>query len=234
MKSEMRRMVETGILFGIFMCFLTYWGNVERERMEIIRMIAEFDFSPREYAIDEDRYTEEGMGRIDDMNNTPNIKPKEHIPSETAVLKEFSAGKTYLEENKGENAITFFQSENQYLRWFDATDYLSEQVPELNIISSYITKKSNGRARFTMGMASKAEKVYDNYGNFLGNYYSVYVGEQWEGHRANWHWFFVNEELNEILWMDIVEVKYYTLEEWRKMDLYKQSMQEIEEFLRGD
>ena len=59
MKIQVKKLVETGMLLGVFMCFLMYWSNDQRAIERIIQEIVEFDFSPREYPIDYNKYTEE-------------------------------------------------------------------------------------------------------------------------------------------------------------------------------
>ena len=64
-------------------------------------------------------------------------------------------------------------------------------------------------------------------GNYLGTYYAIYVGEQWEDHQVNWEWFYVNVEKKEILWMDMVNLDYYTLDKWRETDDYQSRMESL-------
>ena len=59
MKIQVKRLLETGILLGVCVCFLIYWSNDQRAIERIIQEIMEFDFSPREYPIDYNKYTEE-------------------------------------------------------------------------------------------------------------------------------------------------------------------------------
>lgn len=72
-------------------------------------------------------------------------------------------------------------------------------------------------------------EVYNNENpdDLKGNYYKIYVGEKWEDHTANWYWFYVSEEIDEILWCDIVENEAYSLEEWRGSSGYKYQMEII-------
>lgn len=50
----------------------------------------------------------------------------------------------------------------------------------------------------------------------------IYVGEEWEDHRINWDWFWVKEDLSEIYYYDIVDGDYWTLEEWRASERYRE------------
>ena len=118
--------------------------------------------------------------------------------------------------------------------WRRAELFLEEQIPELEDFDYWISKKSGGQAFLICETWDvRPEPEYDNNNQFLGNYYAIYVGEQWEDHHANWHWFYVNEEINEILWMDIVTCEFYTLDEWRNSPGYQTQMDAIRE-LRGE
>ena len=60
-----------------------------------------------------------------------------------------------------------------------------------------------------------------NQTQYLGKYYVIYVGEEWEdGHQANWAWFYVSEHCDDILWADW-EGMVHTLAEWRSSPYYK-------------
>ena len=103
-----------------------------------------------------------------------------------------------------------------------AEQYVDQEVYELVAYSSYITKKSNGKAYLIVecdGRATDVNGIVTN-DELLGEYYSVYVGEQWEDHRTNWDWFFVNKDFDEILWYYLPESEVYTLSEWRNSSLY--------------
>lgn len=99
--------------------------------------------------------------------------------------------------------------------------YLYDNVPELLNYDKYISEKSNGKAYLTVLPCTELEEVIKIDGTNMGGYYMVYVGEQWEDHRANWDWFAVSEDMDNILWVDIVEINYYTLEEWRASSSYR-------------
>ena len=99
--------------------------------------------------------------------------------------------------------------------------YLYDNVPELLDYDKYISEKSNGKAYLTVLPCTELEEVIKIDGTNMGGYYMVYVGEQWEDHRANWDWFAVSEDMDNILWVDIVEINYYTLEEWRASSSYR-------------
>ena len=79
---------------------------------------------------------------------------------------------------------------------------------------------SRGQAFFIAEAGSGLEEICID-GTAAGRYYFVYVGEQWEDHRVNWDWFLVSENMDEVLWYDIREEKYLTLDEWRASDSYR-------------
>ena len=59
-----------------------------------------------------------------------------------------------------------------------------------------------------------------NSGN-VQKFYPVYVGEERESNTANWDWFYVSEDMSVIYWQNIVEGEYYSLEDWRKSESYR-------------
>lgn len=115
---------------------------------------------------------------------------------------------------------------NYELSW-KAEDYLIQEVPELEKISVYVEEKSGGKAVLIVDSSIYSVKVYKNGNELMDNYYIVYVGEQWEDHRANWYYFYVSENIDEVLWYDIVECEVYSLEEWRSSSGYKKMIEEI-------
>lgn len=119
---------------------------------------------------------------------------------------------------------------------FSAEDFenimqcLSEQVPEISDEwADYVADKSEGKAYIEADIANfNTYDVYRDYGSteYLGKYYLIYVGEEWEDHRVNWAWFYISESFDEVLWYDIVagkdsEYPVLYLDEWRKSDFYR-------------
>ena len=93
-------------------------------------------------------------------------------------------------------------------------------VPELKAYEAWIHEKSRGQAFLIAEAWSSPEEICMD-GNVAGRYYKVYVGEKWEDHRVNWDWFLVSESMDEVLWYDMIEGKYLTLDEWRASDSYR-------------
>lgn len=109
------------------------------------------------------------------------------------------------------------------------SQYLSEQVPELEDWSDYVEKKSGGKAYLYQRYDNEEKDVYRNGegSEYLGKYYSVYVGEMWEDHSVMWSEFYVSENFDEVLWKDTLRLKgsgvdMYSLEEWRNSSFYPQ------------
>ena len=104
----------------------------------------------------------------------------------------------------------------------EAYAYLEQQVPELKLMSEYIETHSDGKARYCVSLAGERSLIHgiglSDY--YFGYYYVFYVGESWEDHIANWHWFYVKDDLSEILRDDIAEGVLCTLEEWRSSEQY--------------
>ena len=102
-------------------------------------------------------------------------------------------------------------------------DYLGECLDnELRAYSDWIQLHSNGEAELYLEVSSGiAEGTRDYY---TGNFYSVYVGEKWYDRTANWDWFYVGENLDIILWENIVTGELLTLDEWRESPRYRSYM----------
>jgi len=101
-------------------------------------------------------------------------------------------------------------------------DFLYDSMPELFDWADYIDRKSAGKAHMTSMAFTELRDIYNNgeEAEYLGKYYSIYVGEQWEDHRVNWAWFHVNESFTEILWENLAGIYFLTLDEWRESPQY--------------
>lgn len=109
---------------------------------------------------------------------------------------------------------------------------LDEQVPEIfGEWADYVEEKTGGEAHM-MAMVRGGhfpDAVYRDYEEteYLGEYYLVYVGESYEDHTANWDWFYVSEDFDEVLWYDVVmgedsEYPVLYLDEWRRSERYRE------------
>ena len=99
-------------------------------------------------------------------------------------------------------------------------DFLWESVPELHSYAEYIERESGGEASLYIEIQEAVELNVANSGN-VQKFYPVYVGEERESNTANWDWFYVSEDMSVIYWQDIVEGEYYSLEDWRKSESYR-------------
>lgn len=100
--------------------------------------------------------------------------------------------------------------------YMDAVEtYFEANVPELKKYEEYIERDSEGEACLTYYACAVEDEIPGNYG------YLVYVGEQWDDYQVNWDWFLVKADLSEIYYYDIVGGDYWTLEEWRTSDRYR-------------
>lgn len=104
---------------------------------------------------------------------------------------------------------------------FQAEEYLEQEIPELDDYEYYINKKSEGQAFLIVESHPYLMELYGEDKKLLGYYYLIYVGEEWEDHRVNWDWFYVREDLEEILWCEIVDGTLYSMEDWRESLQYK-------------
>ena len=106
-------------------------------------------------------------------------------------------------------------------KYMEIADFVWDNIPELKNYAEYVEEKSEGHAVFVVDPNYELKELYVE-NEFRGNYYYVYTGEVWEDHRVNWDCFLVSEDLDEILWWDIVEIEYLTLDEWRQSSSYRE------------
>lgn len=126
-------------------------------------------------------------------------------------------GIVYYEHGAGGMLMHVAFCDDSY--YMDAVEtYFVANVPELKKYREYIERESEGEASLTYHVCAVEGGIpgaEDNYG------YLVYVGEQWEDHRANWDWFLVKVDLSKIYYYDIVAGDYWTLEGWRASERYR-------------
>lgn len=94
-------------------------------------------------------------------------------------------------------------------------EYLETSVSELADYKQFIENQSSGEAHLLVETSSSLRQIGEK------KYYPVYVGEQWSDHRVNWEWFYVSEQMNEILWYNLVDDEFCSLEEWRNSTEYR-------------
>ncbi len=106
-----------------------------------------------------------------------------------------------------------------------AENYLIENVKELDKLENYIYQESGGDAFMVV---ESEDTLHDlDYEGEENEYFMVYVGEQHEDYKVNWFWFYVNKDLDEVLWYDLVEGEIYSLSEWRASSIYKEKFDNI-------
>lgn len=117
-----------------------------------------------------------------------------------------------------------------------ALEYLNRQIPEIAAFADYIEKESNGTAHLTIRLPDDPSPVYNpgNEGTLRGYYYCFYVGESHEDHTVNWAWFYVKDDLTEILWEDMIDAEKKSIREWRCSEQYFIKMGELETSLKTE
>ena len=84
-------------------------------------------------------------------------------------------------------------------------EYLETSVSELTSYKQFIEEQSSGEAHLIVEMNFSLLKIGEK------NFYPIYVGEQWDDHRVNWEWFYVSEQMDEILWYNLADDEFYSL-----------------------
>lgn len=127
------------------------------------------------------------------------------IKKDKFSLLELNSG----EEQKDMQEISVTE-ETSKTDWYEAEVYLRQEVPEIDEYKYYIYEKSGGQACLIEYLGLEPIELYDNNTKLLGNYYPIYVGEEWEDNRTNLNWFFVREDFQEILCCEAVERAFYS------------------------
>lgn len=96
----------------------------------------------------------------------------------------------------------------------DLISYLEKNVPEVSTLRNSITTKSNSTVKLLIYVEREPNSASGDI--YLRDYYGIYVGESHPDHSVNIYRFAVKKDTKEILFYDVVEDKYMTLDEWRK------------------
>ena len=107
-----------------------------------------------------------------------------------------------------------------------AENYLIENVKEFDKLENYIYQESGGDA--FMVVESDVTLHDLDYKGEEDGYFMVYVGEQHDDYKVNWFWFYVNKDLDEVLWYDSVDGEIYSLSEWRASSKYKEKFDNLD------
>lgn len=105
-----------------------------------------------------------------------------------------------------------------YIQEIQMEAFFRKNVPEIEEYQAYIMEKSNAQAHLIIKVNTELETINQEEEK---QYYSVYVGEEWEDHSVNWDWFYIRSDSKEILWYSVVDDIYLSLEEWRNSDYYR-------------
>ena len=209
------------ILFTIYIVGITLSGDVsdgeivEHEKLSVV--------PKKGSASGNDEISE----KTDESNKTKDIEKVDKFSKTEEPELSFESDISGNQDTIQETGST----EEEIFDWYEAERYLEQEVPELAVYDHFINVQSEGKAYLVVDTDIRADELYGNNQEFLGNYYTIYVGEKWEDHMANWYWFHVREDLKEILWCEIVECEYYSLEEWRDSLEYKEQMERLTEYL---
>lgn len=114
-----------------------------------------------------------------------------------------------LQQSEPTDAIPVLKPES-------ASAILRRRVPELNTVSAFLEKQSNGKAHLFMQDYDSIDLWSDG-----SSYVPVYVGEEWEdGHRVIWYWFYVCEDSDDII-ISLYSGDRTALVDWRQGKQYK-------------
>lgn len=146
------------------------------------------------------------------------IEKNSKLATETTTLPEYTNGNYSSTLEEGIESSTTEEIER----------FFSQEVPELDKYAEYIYSQSAGEAHLTVRVDTNPIDIYKNGENsqYLGKYYAIYVGESWESHDVRWDSFYVSENLDNVLWKDVIRAKdsdfdMYTLDEWRNSAHYR-------------
>jgi len=104
----------------------------------------------------------------------------------------------------------------------EVMEYIYKNIPEILVYEDYIEIQSNNEATLFVDCDNDLKQRISN--DFTGNYYLAYVGEDLSDNKVIWEYFYVNEDLNEVLWYDFINLdlgvfqnypSILTLEDWR-------------------
>lgn len=110
-------------------------------------------------------------------------------------------------------------------------DYLNSEISELWTFSHYVHEKTGGQAYLQVERIRELDlqTLYQEE-NLLGYYYTYHVSEVWPDHEENEIWFYVRDDLGEILCKENVREEFCTLEEWRAGVGYKVWMEAVSQW----
>ncbi|WP_312502904.1 hypothetical protein [Lacrimispora sp.] len=135
---------------------------------------------------------------------------------------------TTLPEYKNENQSSAIEDGIESPITEEIEQFLYHEVPELDNYAEYISNQSAGEANLTIRIDTTPIDIYKNgeSSEYLGKYYAIYVGESRDSHNVRWDSFYVSENLDNVLWEDVIRAKdsefdMYTLEEWRNSSHYR-------------
>lgn len=95
-------------------------------------------------------------------------------------------------------------------------DYVKKNVPEIGNLEKSLISKSNGTVKLSMYIERQPNPTSTNV--YIRDYYGIYVGESHPDHNVNIYRFAVQKDTKEILYYDVVQDKYMTLDEWRSQN----------------
>ena len=151
-------------------------------------------------------------------------EPIESIENNSKITTET----TTLPEYRSENHSSTLEEGIEFSTTEEIEKFLYQEVPELDKYAVYISDQSAGDANLTIRIDTTPTDIYKNGENsqYLGKYYAVYVGESKESHSVRWDSFCVSENLDNVIWEDVIRAKdsefdMYTLDEWRNSSHYR-------------
>ena len=111
-------------------------------------------------------------------------------------------------------------------------DYLGECLDnEFRAYSDWLQLQSNGEVVLYVDVSPRVVEGLSDY--YTDNFYAVYVGESWYDRTIRWDWFYVGENLDIILWENIVTEEFLTLDEWRESPHYRSYMGNTDTVIYG-
>lgn len=120
---------------------------------------------------------------------------------------------TQIEYNKDSKYFEDSTETDHAISDTELVNYLISNVKEVN---SFVQTMNNNKSGAKSIVYVERYPDSNSSDEHLKNYYGLYVGESYPDHNVNIYRFAINKDTKEILYYDVVNDKYMSLDDWRK------------------